>query len=319
MESSMKGFNLRAVAVTLTLSIGAGSLSACASQQSSSGQASDLPATRSASAYQSSYAYDPRSASGVMDLSKLDPLAAGLENNQTIGFGADQRLVFTYQQQFDCVVQPNDDRNFSGKPADLDPQQFASPECQIDAPSTIDPTGLSVKQTDPLYILVPFFETNKKTPAFTKTLGAALKKLFGFVPDAFKPSPGVPVQCPAPKDKPATCTMHPLQTDLGPLLTALGLLPKDTNLYVPLVNHDHLLTDKTINQGQEWWQIIVVLVKDPKAWPNAQGTTGITSIARLRAAQSKKQASEDVPSNFFLFFSSKAMGNGVARMPGMHM
>jgi hypothetical protein len=112
-------------------------------------------------------------------------------------------------------VQPNDDRNFSGKPADLDPDQFASPECQVDAPSTIDPTGGSVKKTDPLYVLLPFFETNKKTPAFTPALGKALKKLFGLVPDAYKPDPGVPVECPAPKDKPRTCTMHPLETDLG--------------------------------------------------------------------------------------------------------
>ncbi|MBV9234144.1 MAG: hypothetical protein JO030_08885, partial [Candidatus Eremiobacteraeota bacterium] len=97
----------------------------------------------------------------------------------------------------------------------------------------------------------------------------------------------------------------------------LGKLPKGTNLYVPLVNHDHLLNNKTINQSEEWWKIIVVLVEDPSAWPNAQGTTGITSLAKLREAQSKKQASADVPSNFFLFFSSKTMGHGMAGMRGM--
>jgi hypothetical protein len=284
--------------------------------QTAAGQAA-LP-SGAASAYKSSYDYDPNAAgAGMMGAASLDPLAAGLMPNQTVGFGAGKRLVFTYQQQFDCVVQPNDDRDFSGKPADLDPMQFASPECQVDAPSTIDPAGRAIGKTDPLYVLVPFFETNKKTGAFTPGLGKALKKLFGFVPDAFKPDPGVPVQCPAPKDKPGTCTMHPLQTDLGPLLTALGLLPKDTNLYVPLVNHDHLLNDKTIVQTPEWWQVIVVLVSDPKAWPNAAGTTGITSIAKLRGAQKNKQASGDVPSNFFLYFSSKTAGAGMDRMPGM--
>ena len=95
--------------------------------------------------------------------------------------------------------------------------------------------------------------------------------------------------------------MHPLQTDLGPLLTELGKLPPKTNLYVPLVNHDHLLTDNTINQGSEWWQVIIVLVEDPTAWPNAKGTTGITSITKLRAAQKNKKASGDVATNFFLF------------------
>lgn len=244
----------------------------------------------------------------------LDPLAMKLGDNQTIGFGAGKRLIFTYQQQYDCVIQPNDDRNFNGIPADLDPTEMASPECQVDAPSTVDPTGGSVKNTDPLYVLLPFFETNKKTPAFTKALGVALKKLFGFVPDAFKPDPGVPVQCPAPKDKPGSCTMHTDTTDLGPLLTALGLEPKGTNLYVPLPDHDHLLTNKTVSQKQEWWQVIVVLVENPAAWPNESGTTGITSVAKLRAAQNKKQASADIPSNFFLFFSSKVAHDGMAGM-----
>ena len=46
------------------------------------------------------------------------------------------------------------------------------------------------------------------------------------------------VQCPAPKDKPATCTMHPLQINLGPLLAALGLVAKGTNIYTPLEEID---------------------------------------------------------------------------------
>jgi hypothetical protein len=240
-------------------------------------------------------------------LRQLDPLAASLKPNQTVGYGAGKLLVFTYLQQFDCVVQPFDDRNYSGVIAALDPQQFAMPECQVGAPSTIDPTGGPVTKTDPLYVLVPFFETNKKTPAFTPALGKALKKLFGFVPDAFKPDPGVYVQCPAPKDMPGTCTMHPLQTDLGPVLTALKLLPPKTTLYVPLVDHSHLLGNNTINQSPEWWQVIVVLVENPKAWPNEAGTMGITSVAKLRAAQKAGEASSDVPTNFFLYFSSKVM------------
>lgn len=286
----------------MALLFGIGALVGCASTPTAS-SGDGVPG--GGASYASSYGAPQQQAKGSM----FDPLADSLGNNQTLGFGDDKRLEFTYQQQFDCVVQPNDDRNFSNKPADLDPEQFASPECQVDYPSTIDPTGQSVKKTDPLYVMLPFFETDKKTPAFTPALGKALKKLFGIVPDAFKPDPGVAVQCPAPKDKPGTCTMHPLQTDLGPLLTALGKLPKNTNLYVPLANHDHLLPDATVNQSQEWWQVIVVLVEDPKDWPNAQGTTGITSIAKLQAAQKAKGASGDVATNFFLYFSSKTMQN----------
>ena len=59
-----------------------------------------------------------------------------------------------------------------------------------------------------------------------------------------------------------------------------------------------------------------MLVENPKEWPDAQGTTGIASIAKLRAAQKAKEASGDVPTNFFLFFSSKVMGMANS-IPGM--
>jgi len=306
-------------AVTITALVSCvATLNACATPQSEPlGSPGGETGATSSSSFQPSYTPDALLGGSHASGAQLDALANALKPNQTIGFGDDRRLVFTYQQQFGCVVQPNDDRNYNGKPADLDPAEFYTPECQVGAPSTIDPTGASVKKTDPLYVLVPFFETDKKSPAFSQKLGKALKKLFGFVPDAFKPDPGVAVQCPAPQDQPATCTMHPLQNDLGPLLTSLGLLPQNTNLYTPLVNHDHLLPDATINQSQEWWQIIVVLVEDPKAWPDAKGNSGITSVAKLRMAQKNKQASGNVPSNFFLYFSSRAMSKGMSSMPGM--
>jgi hypothetical protein len=243
------------------------------------------------------------------------PAQAQRKINQTEGFGANKILTFTYTQQFDCVVQPSDDRNFNGKPAAADPFEFSTrPECQVGAPSTVDPTGAKVAQTDKLYVIVPFFETDPSQPAFNPKLGAALKQLLGFVPDAFKTHPGVAVQCPEPglpdnlrKGLPGTCTMHPTQLDLGPALTALKLVPPNTNLYLPLVNHSHILPDSTVNQAAEWWQVEVDLITDPKAWPDADGATGVTSLAKLRAAQKNGQALPDVATNFFLFFASEDM------------
>lgn len=315
----MKVVYLRRAALVLALSVGVSILGACSSP--ASGVQAGLPAAGAGYQYQSAYAYDPDSfgPGGMRPDYGYGPLAKLLAPNETFGFGDNQTLVFRYHQQFDCVVGPDSDVNSIGKPADKAPEQFASPECVIGIPSHFAPSGKTLAQTDPLYILVPFFETNKKTGAFTPALGKALKKLFGIIPDAFKPDPGVAVQCPAPADKPATCTMHPLQINLGPVLVALGKVPKGTNLYVPLVNHDHLLNNSTINQSTEWWTLIVVLVDDPKAWPNASGTTGITSLAKLRDAQAKKQASADVPSNFFLFFSSYIAHKGTSRMAGMNM
>jgi hypothetical protein len=229
---------------------------------------------------------------------------ARLKNNQTLGFGDDHVLNFTYQQQFDCVVQPGDDRNYTGTIAALSPTQFNFPQCQVGAPSTIDPTGGPIAKTDKLWVLVPFFETDPKQPAFSAALGKTLKKLFGIVPDAFKIHPGEYVQCPDPGLPPGSCTMHPVQTDLGPVLSALKLVPPKTVVNVPLVNHSHLVSNNTIVTPPEWWEVVVILVTDPKAWPNKAGTSGITSLAKLRAAQKAKQAYPDVPSNFFLFFNS---------------
>ena len=303
------------------LALGASALSACSSQGTDpfGGAAAGSAST---SALQSSYAYNADSSPAFgesVNRDEFSPLSSSLKANQTLGFGADRLLLFDYKQQFDCVIGPFSDVDSIGKPADEAPQQFASPECVIGLSSELAPSGKTLPNTDTLFILVPFFETNKKTPAFTPQLGKALKKLFGFVPDAFKPDPGVAVQCPTPKDKPGTCTMHPLQINLGPLLVQLGLIPKGTNVYTPLVNHDHLLTNGTISQAREWWKLDIVLVEKPSAWPNAQGTMGITSVAKLRAAQANKEASADVPSNFFLFFSSYGLHGAPSGMPGMKM
>jgi len=47
--------------------------------------------------------------------------AQNLAANQTLGFGANQLLRFTYTQNFDCIDQPFDDLNFNGVVAAKDP------------------------------------------------------------------------------------------------------------------------------------------------------------------------------------------------------
>lgn len=240
----------------------------------------------------------------------------GLAVNQTQGFGSDKILAFTYTQQFACVVEPFDDRDYGNHFAAVYPAQFSHPQCQIGAPSKIDPTGAKAFTTDKLYVIVPFFETDPTQPAFTPQLGKTLQSVFGMVPDAFKLHPGVAVQCPEPgypltqhKGSPGTCTMHPTGLDLGPVLAALGKIPPKQVVNLPLVNHSHILAAADINVPAEWWQVIVVLVTDRAAWPNAEGTSGVTSLAKLRVAQKNGQASGDVSSNFFLFFSSMDMAH----------
>jgi len=242
--------------------------------------------------------------------------SAQLAVNQTAGFGKDQILTFTYGQNFSCIHQPFDDLNNNGKVAAVDPDEFQRPICTIGHQPTIGPTGDPIDHVETLYVIAPFFETNVAEPAFTPELGAALKQLFGFVPDAFKIHPGVAVQCPEPglpetaqTGAPGTCTMHTSQIDLGPLLGQLGLVPKGTAAITPTINHSHII-DQQLHTGPIWWQVVSVLITDPNEWPSADGTEGITSLKKLRAAQALGKASADVPTNFFLFFGSDVNGHG---------
>ena len=236
--------------------------------------------------------------------------AQQLKLNQTEGFGKDKLLVFTYGQNFSCIHQPFDDLDNNGKVAAEDPNEFQRPRCVVGRQPAIGPTGEPIREVLKLYVIAPFFETNPSEPAFTPELGAALKNLFGFVPDAFKPHPGVPVQCPEPgppvtgqTGAPGTCTMHTSLIDLGPVLAQLGAAPKGTAVVTPTINHSHII-DQELHTGPVWWQVISVLVTDPAVWPTADGRLGITSLDKLRRAQSLGQASADVPTNFFLFFGS---------------
>jgi hypothetical protein len=99
--------------------------------------------------------------------------------------------------------------------------------------------------------------------------------------------------------------MHASRLDLGPALAALGLIPPPTsNVFLPTPNHDHVLIPQDINLSAIWWQVIPVLVFDQSDWPSKDGSSGLTSSAAVEAAVKAGQAAQ-VPSNFFLFFSSK--------------
>jgi hypothetical protein len=248
--------------------------------------------------------------------------AGGLRQNQTLGFGDGKLLTFTYTQNFVCVDQPKSDLNFNQIPADQDPNETKSPICQAGDNPTINPpgqTGKATKTTDPLYVLIPMFSVdNDQNPKDAiscenvvpgticgKALGEALIKFFGAVPEGFKEKPLVYSQCPGPGLPPGSCTMHASQVDLAPVLAALGLImnPPTMNVFVPTPNHSHVLANKNLNQMAEWWQVLPVLVLTASDWPPKDGSSGITSVAALDAAEQSGDAIE-VPSNFFLYFSS---------------
>lgn len=251
---------------------------------------------------------------------------AQLAANETPGFGAGKLLTFNYTQNFVCTEQPNDDLNFNSVQAAKDPTETQTPICQANFNPTINPpgnVGNPRSTTDPIFVLVPMFSVdNDQNPKDAiscdkvvpdticgPALGAALIKFFGAVPEAFKAHPAVYTQCPAPGARPGTCTMHASRIDLAPLLAKLGYIPNPptANVFVPSPNHDHVLTNSTINIAPEWWQVIPVLVLNKADWPPQNGSTGITSVAALEVAIKAKRA-VFVPSNFFLYFGSHVMG-----------
>jgi hypothetical protein len=64
-----------------------------------------------------------------------------------------------------------------------------------------------------------------------------------------------------------------------------------------------VVDDSRVNTGAIWWEVRPVLVMDPKDWPSADGSTGITSSKKMDDVENQGRAVE-VGSNFFLFFSS---------------
>jgi hypothetical protein len=256
----------------------------------------------------------------------------GQSANQTAGFGKGELLTLTYTQNFDCIDQPVDDLNYNHIRAASDPGELQTPICVVGTEPTINPpghTGDPQVTTAPLYVLVPMFSVNNDqnpSDAISCTgvvqgtlcgeqLGQTLIQLFGAVPEAFKAQPLVYTQCPDPGLPPGTCTMHASRLDLGPVLAALGFIPPPTqNVFLPTPNHSHVLKDGDINLPAIWWQVIPVLVLDQSIWPPQNGSSGLTSVAAIQAAEQAGTAVQ-APSNFFLFFSSQP---NMAQMGHMH-
>lgn len=245
---------------------------------------------------------------------------AQLAPNQTLGFGNDRLLTFTYKQNFDCVDEPQLDLDFNGVKAQSDPHEMQTPICQVITEPGHDPAGGDIRHTAHLYVLVPMFgsDTNpadamacpdggRPGELCGSNLGQALISIFGFVPEAWKTMPSVSTQCPdASNGTPGTCTMHASSVDLSVLLGALGKTadPPNAPIFVPTPNHSHVVDNARVNAGAIWWEVRPVLVMDPHDWPAADGSSGITSSKAMDAAEQAGRAVE-VGSNFFLFFSSQ--------------
>jgi hypothetical protein len=138
-------------------------------------------------------------------------------------------------------------------------------------------------------------------------LGNALFNLFGHIPEAWKTTPTVKTQCPDPTNPvPGTCTMHASSVDLSVLLAGMPGIPNPPTgpLFVPTPNHSHIVDNSRVNTQPIWWEVRPVLIMNQEDWPAPDGSSGITSVEAMDAAEAAGRAVE-VGSNFFLFFSSE--------------
>ena len=77
---------------------------------------------------------------------------------------------------------------------------------------------------------------------------------------------------------------------------------------MPTPNHCHVVAnDRAKTEKATWWEVEPLLIGDPADWPNQAGNFGITSVWKPRQVEKRGQPIE-MPSNFYLFFSSEPMG-----------
>ena len=106
--------------------------------------------------------------------------------------------------------------------------------------------------------------------------------------------------------------MHASRLDLAPALSELGIIPgpPTANIFVPTPNHSHVLINQDLTVKAIWWQVVPVLVLDAADWPAKDASSGITSLNAIQVSIAAGHSVE-APSNFFLFFSSHIMNNGM--------
>lgn len=244
----------------------------------------------------------------------------------TEGYGNVKVLSFEYPQQFFCTDERFDDLDGPGHEGDglvaaVDPDEFQHPSmgppgspCIVGAtrPSprggslpTTDPTGRPIENVEPVWAILPFFDSSKDADATIEAVDPTRD--------------GADVQCPEPGPPHTrhtgpfgTCTMHPSTLHVEPVAESFGVPLGAPSGDIPLPNHSHIIDGDSFNPI--WWQTIAVRVTDERIWPDFNGRCPanpgggfpcLTSLDALRAAQARGQATPDVPTNVFLFFDSR--------------
>jgi hypothetical protein len=222
------------------------------------------------------------------------------------GFGEGRVLAFHYQLSYFCPTTPHSDLDGpfghgDGHPQAEDPKEYQVPTCFVGDTGTgsILPAGVRPADSPPirkLYGILPSFD------------GGSL--LF-----SNNAATDVQTQCSQPgppftqyKGPVGTCLMHPSMLRVAPN-TDDPPFPDPT----PMAQHSHVI--EGTNHPAGWWNVVGVTIKDRSIWPDNNGNCPagrpacVTSLAALRAAQTRGQASPDIPSNLYFFYSVAPVEN----------
>lgn len=216
------------------------------------------------------------------------------------GFGDGRVVAFHYQLSTFCPTTPHSDLDGpfghgDGHPQSQDPKEYQVPTCFFGAGAeSIVPAALRLSDRK-LYGMVPFFGGS---PVHSNGPGTDVQTQCS--------QPGPPfTQVKGPS---GTCLMHPMSYRVFP---NTGDPPFPDPTLGP--QHSHVIEGTSHPAG--WWNAVAVTITDRSIFPDNNGNCPagppacVTSLAALRTAQANRQASPDIPSNLYFFFSVSPVAN----------
>ncbi len=229
------------------------------------------------------------------------PVARPIPANMLEAYAEGQVVALEYHQSFYCPTTPSSDLEppfgqGDGHPQSEDPSEYQVPTCFFGdtgtgsvLPDELEAGAFPGAKT--FYGIAPFFGT---------ALGDANSPASDIQTHCSEPGPPVTKR----RGEPGTCLMHPSTLRFAHIFDDPSRQPPDP---VVLPQHSHLITETSAPAG--WWNQRGVAIWDRSVWPDRDGNCPagrdacITSVAAMRAAQDKGQASVDVPSNVYFYLS----------------
>jgi len=229
------------------------------------------------------------------------PVRRPLPPDMLESYAEGQVVALQYHQTFYCPTMPSSDLeppfgHGDGHPQSEEPNEYQIPPCFFGDTGTGSVLTAELRAgafpgVKTFWGMAPFFGT---------ALGSANSPASDVDTQCSEPGPPITHR----RGQPGTCLMHPSTLRFAHIFDDPTKQPPDP---VPLPQHSHLAP--VTSSPPAWWNQRGVAIYDRAIWPDRDGNCPagrprcVTSVAALRAAQKTGQASIDVPSNVYFYFS----------------